>query len=100
MVGSDRQLYSAGQNSPGSNRWGAYINQSSGWVEGSWLSLKNESTSYQSGDPAKDHNPAIAQDADGRLAVFLVLNGHLNHLVQRTKPSAGKWAGAWYRLME
>ena len=96
MVGSDRQLYSAGQDSQGSNKWGAKINQSSKWVEGSWLSLKNESTSYQSGDPAKDHNPAIAQDAEGRLTVFLVLNGHLNHLVQRTKPSSGQWAGASY----
>ena len=98
MVGSDRQLYSAGQNSQNSSKWGAYIDQSRGWVEGSWLPLRNDWTSYRliASDPAIDHNPAIAQNADGRLAVFLILNGHLDHLVQRTQPAAGPWAGAWY----
>ena len=100
MVGSDRQLYSAGQNTPNSSRWGAYINQSSGWVERSWLSLKHPWTSYS--QPSSQliwsvgTNPAIAQNADGRLAVFMIFNAQLWLLVQRTQPAAGSWAGAWY----
>ena len=95
MVGSDRQLYSAGQNTPNSTRWGAYINQSSGWVERSWLSLKNPWTFPQQ-IWSVGTNPAIAQNADGRLAVFMVVNTQLWHLVQRTQPASGSWAGAWY----
>ena len=95
IVGSDRQLYSAGQNSSNSNRWGAYINQSSGWVEGSWLSFKTE---YEpKAIWSVGSNPAITRNADGRLGMFVVgANGYLYHLIQRAPPAAGLWAGAWY----
>ena len=97
MVGLDGQLYSTGQNHQNDNRWGAYISENSGWVEGNWLPLTG-GVSF-GGPPLVwpvGNNPAVAQNADGRLEVFMVgSDGRLYHMFQRSLGEPG-WAGSWY----
>jgi hypothetical protein len=97
MVGLDGQLYSTGQNRQNSDRWGAYVNESSGWIEGRWLPFPG---GVSFGVPPLvwpvGNNPSVAQNADGRLEVFMVdSNGYLYHMFQRPLGEPG-WAGSWY----
>jgi hypothetical protein len=74
VVGSDKQLYHRWQTAPNSSQWSeAWTSLGGQWWVGS--------------------NPAVAQNADGRLEVFLVgLDKQLHHRWQTAKNDSSKWS--------
>jgi Astacin (Peptidase family M12A) len=76
LVGSDRRLY---------HRWQTEKNSST-WSDG-WASL--------GGQWSHRRRPAVAQNADGRLEVFLVgLDKQLHHRSQ-ISPNSSQWSEIW-----
>jgi len=74
MVGSDRQLYHRWQTKPNSSQWSE-----------SWASL--------GGQWSVGSNPAVANNADGRLEVFLVgSDKQLHHRWQTAPNSSSQWS--------
>ena len=54
---------------------------------------------YLQGEWSPNRRPAVAQNADGRLEVFMVgLNGQLYHRWQTSSNDSGKWSDGWTPL--
>jgi hypothetical protein len=89
MVGSDRRLYHTWQNSPSS---------SNGWFT-SWALIGKPGSSTANNQWPLSSIPTVAQNADGRLDVFMMgLDGILYHTWQNSPSSSNEWYHQWAPL--